>query len=87
MPNFRLAGRLNRDHQQWNATGLEGEIGSTNVTGRLEVLTTEHPVVDIVVNAGRIYLSELIAAANREPDDEAQDVSPFGTVTQFRWAA
>ena len=83
LPNFRLAGRLNRDHQQWNATGLEGEIGSTNVTGRLEVLTTEHPVVDIVVNAGRIYLSELIAAANREPDDEAQDVSLLAPLRSF----
>lgn len=72
LPEFRLAGRLSRDHEQWSATGLEGEIGSTNVSGNVDVLSTERPVVEIDLKAGRVDLAQLISATTQESDEEVQ---------------
>ncbi|XKH60499.1 AsmA family protein [Halomonas sediminis] len=72
LPEFRLAGRLSRDHEQWNVTGLEGEIGSTNVSGNVEVFTTERPAVNVDLEAGRIDIAQLISATTQASDDEAQ---------------
>ena len=73
LPEFRLAGRLSRDHEQWSATGLKGEIGSTNVSGNVDVLNTERPVVEIDLKAGRVDLAQLISATTQESDGQAQD--------------
>lgn len=72
LPDFRLAGRLRRDHQEWVASGVEGHIGSTDVAGSVEVLSTERPVVNVDIEAGHIELAQLISATTQETGDEAQ---------------
>lgn len=72
LPAFRLAGRLRRDHEQWSATGVEGQIGSTDVAGSVEVLSAERPVVNIDLEAGYIDLAQLISTTTQKADDEAQ---------------
>ncbi|WP_346795838.1 AsmA family protein [Halomonas kashgarensis] len=69
MPDYQLAGRLSRDHERWSATRLEGRIGSTDVSGSFEVFAKDRPEVNLAIDAGRIDLAQLIAAANREPED------------------
>lgn len=83
LPEFRLAGRLSRDNAQWSATGLDGEIGATRVAGSVEVLNTERPVVDVVLEAGRIDLARLISATTKASDDEAQDDSLLAPLRGF----
>ncbi|MEA2117814.1 AsmA family protein [Halovibrio sp. HP20-50] len=83
MPNFRLAGRLTRDHDQWNATGVDGEIGSTDVSGSLDVIRAERPVVNINLDAGRIDLAQLISATAQESDDDAQNDSLLAPLRTF----
>ncbi|CAM4014444.1 AsmA family protein [Vreelandella rituensis] len=88
LPEFRLAGRLSRDHEQWSATRIDGEIGSTNVSGNVEVLTTERPAVNVELDAGRIDIAQLISATTQASDDEAQadeeqDDSPLAALRSF----
>lgn len=83
LPEFRLAGHLNRDNAQWSATGLDGEIGSTPVAGSVEVLNTERPVIDVDLEAGRIDLARLISATTEASSDEAQDDSLLAPLRGF----
>ncbi len=83
LPEFRLAGHLNRDNARWFATGLDGEIGSTHVAGSVEVLNTERPVVDVDLEAGRIDLARLISATTEASSDEAQDDSLLAPLRGF----
>lgn len=82
-PNFRLAGYLSRDHNQWSATKIDGEIGSTDVSGSLDVITAERPVVNIDLNAGRIDLAQLISATVPKSDDDTQDDSLLAPLRTF----
>lgn len=72
LPDFRLAGRLRRDHQEWIASEVEGQIGSTDVAGSVEVLSNDRPVVNVDLDAGHIDLAQLISETTQEADDEAQ---------------
>lgn len=83
LPDFRLAGTLSRDHAQWNATGVDGEIGSTNVSGSLEVINSERPVVNLEIEAGRIDMAELISATSDESADDASEDSLLAPLRSF----
>ncbi|GEN26451.1 hypothetical protein HVA01_00970 [Halovibrio variabilis] len=83
LPDFRLAGTLRRDHAQWNATEVDGEIGSTNVSGNLEVINSERTVVNLEIEAGRIDMTELISATSNESADDAQDDSLLAPLRSF----
>ncbi|MFB9868803.1 AsmA family protein [Vreelandella sulfidaeris] len=82
LPGFRLSGQLVRDHDQWRATNLDGRIGSTQVTGSIEVLTTDRPVVEIDLETGRINLDRLISAtippSSEGPDNDSM-LAPLRT--------
>lgn len=82
LPEYRLAGRLSRDGEQWAVTGVEGEIGSTSVAGSVEVLAAEHPVITADLEAGRIDLAEFLPA-DEGPDDAARDESLLAPLRDF----
>lgn len=82
LPEYRLAGRLSRDGEQWSATGLEGEIGSTRVAGSVEVLAAERPVITADLEAGRINLAQFIPA-DEASDDAARDESLLAPLRHF----
>ncbi|XKH60028.1 AsmA family protein [Halomonas sediminis] len=74
LPEFRLAGRLERDNEHWSATGLEGEIGGARVAGSVEFRNAERPVVQADLEAGRIVLARLLpdgAETNGEAEPDS----------------
>jgi uncharacterized protein involved in outer membrane biogenesis len=60
LPDFRLTGRLNRSGNRWSATGLEGRIATTNLTGSLDFHNTGRPVIELELQTDRIDLDQLI---------------------------
>ncbi|MEH6640478.1 AsmA family protein [Vreelandella glaciei] len=83
LPGFRLTGELVRDHDQWSATGLEGRIGSTQVNGSIEVLSGERPLVEVDLEAGRIYLAQLIERTTPTESEEAENESFLAPLRTF----
>ena len=73
LPEFRLAGRLRRDNAQWSATGLDGEIASTRITGRVEFHNAERPRVNADLEAGRIDLARIIPDTVEANEDNRGD--------------
>jgi uncharacterized protein involved in outer membrane biogenesis len=72
-PEFRLAGRLERDSERWSATGLEGEIGGARVAGSVEFLNVERPLVRADLEAGRILLARLLPDGAETNGEAASD--------------
>lgn len=83
LPDFRLAGHLSRDGDQWSATGLEGEVGSTSVAGSVEFLNTERAAVDVDLEAGRIDIAQFMPARRQEADEGAEDDSLLAPLRGF----
>ncbi|WP_104202988.1 AsmA family protein [Billgrantia saliphila] len=82
LPEYRLAGRLSREGEQWSATGVEGEIGSTSIAGSVEVLAADHPVVTADLEAGRIDLAQFLPAGETS-DDTARNESLLVPLRSF----
>ncbi len=83
LPGFSLTGELVRDHDQWSATGLEGRIGSTQVSGSIKVLSAERPVVEVDLDAGRIQLAQLIERTTPADSEEADNESLLAPLRTF----
>jgi len=69
LPEFRLAGRLERDHELWSVTGLEGEIAGTRLAGSVAFRHAERPEVQADLEAGRIVLARLLPAGQEAKDE------------------
>ncbi|MGM0639632.1 MAG: AsmA family protein, partial [Pseudomonadota bacterium] len=86
LPEFRLAGRLERDAERWSATELEGQVGRTPVAGSVVFHNAERPVVQADLETGRIVLSRLLPAGegeNAETNGEAAADSPLAPLRGF----
>lgn len=64
LPEFRLAGRLERDAELWSATELKGQIGRARVAGSVAFRNAERPVVLADLETGRLVLSRLLPAGD-----------------------
>ncbi|NMT64810.1 AsmA family protein [Marinobacter orientalis] len=74
LPEFRLAGRLQRDSERWSATGLKGEIGGTSVAGSVEFHNVERTEVQADLEAGHIVLARLLPEGAGIEEDSLPDL-------------
>ncbi len=86
LPEFRLAGRLERDAELWSATELKGQIGRAPVAGSVAFRNAERPVVQADLEMGRLVLSRLLPAgegADAETNGEAAEDSRLALLRGF----
>ncbi|MBS3805615.1 MAG: AsmA family protein, partial [Oleiphilaceae bacterium] len=76
LPGFRLAAQVNREDATWSVTGIEGNIGVTDLSGALYFQNTEHPVIRSDLNAGRIDLGQFVADMAQSDPDSSNKASP-----------
>lgn len=81
-PEFRFAGRVSREQEQWSITSLDGSVGATELNGQLHYLSGNRPRVEADLVAGRIELAQFMGGgADREGagKDVAEDEAGAGT--------
>lgn len=74
LPDFRVAGHLRRDHDNWIATGLEGVIGDSDLNGHLTIETgASPPRVSGELSSTHLDIADLGVLAGAEPEKTEAD--------------
>lgn len=78
LPEFRIAGRVSREQEQWSVTSLEGSIGVTELRGKLHYLPGDRPRVEADLEAGRIELAQFMGTEQSADSDDADSDTGAG---------